>query len=56
MCFYMVQNYTAVQARDLPELITKVNALIAMGWQPQGSVAYNPHNLLFLQAMWTEMV
>lgn len=51
----MVQNYTVVQAHTMPELITKVNALIAMGWQPQGSVAVNPVNGLYLQAMWTEM-
>ena len=51
----MVQNYSVVRARDIAELITKVNALIAMGWQPQGSIAVDPINHLYLQAMWTEM-
>ena len=55
VCFYMVQNYSVVRARDMAELITKVNALIAMGWQPQGSIAVDPVNHLYLQAMWTEM-
>ena len=51
----MVQNYTVVQARNMPELITKVNALIALGWQPQGSIAVDAVNRLYLQSMWTEM-
>ena len=51
----MVQNYTVVRAKDMAELITKVNALIAMGWQPQGSVAVDPVHRIYLQAMWTEM-
>lgn len=51
----MVQNYTVVRANTMAELITKVNALIAMGWQPQGSVAVDPVNHLYLQAMWTAM-
>ena len=51
----MVNNYTVVQAYNMPELITKVNALIAMGWQPQGSIAVDPVNHLYLQAMWTVM-
>lgn len=51
----MVQNYTVVQAYTLPELITKVNTLIAMGWQPQGSVAFDAVRVLYMQAMWTEM-
>lgn len=52
----MVNNYTVVQAHNLPELITKVNALIAMGWQPQGSIAVDPVKELYLQAMWTNMI
>lgn len=52
---YLVQNYTVVQARNMPELITKVNALITMGWQPQGSIAVDPVHGIYLQAMWTEM-
>ena len=52
----MVKNYTVVLAQNIPELITKVNALIAMGWQPQGSIAFDQHKLLYMQAMWTEMV
>lgn len=51
----MVKNYTIAMAHTVPELIAKVNALIAMGWQPQGSIAFDPHRLLYLQAMWTEM-
>ena len=51
----MVNNYTVVQAKSMPEMITKVNALIAMGWQPQGSIAVDPVNYLYLQAMWTQM-
>ena len=51
----MVNNYTVVLAKDMAELITKVNALIAMGWQPQGSIAVDPVRKLYLQAMWTEM-
>ena len=51
----MVQNYTVVLGTTIPELITKVNALIAMGWQPQGSIAFDQHKLLYMQAMWTEM-
>lgn len=51
----MVQNYTVVQARNMPELITKVNALIALGWQPQGSIAVDPVHGIYLQAMCTEM-
>ena len=56
VCLLMVHNYTVVLGRDIPELITKVNALIAMGWQPQGSLAYDSHKLLYMQAMWTEMI
>jgi hypothetical protein len=51
----MVQNYTVVQARTMPELIAKVNALIALGWQPQGSIAIDPISHIYLQAMWTEL-
>lgn len=51
----MIQNYAVVQARTLPELITKVNALINMGWQPQGSLAIDPSTGVYLQAMWTDM-
>lgn len=51
----MVQNYAIVQAHSVPELITKVNALISMGWQPQGSIAVDPVKQIYLQAMWTEM-
>ena len=51
----MVNNYTVVRAHTIPELITKVNALIAMGWQPQGSVAYDGRDNLYMQAMWTDM-
>ena len=51
----MVQNYAVVQAKTMPELIIKVNALIGMGWQPQGSIAVDPINHLYLQAMWTTM-
>jgi hypothetical protein len=51
----MVNNYTVAQAYNMPELIIKVNALIAMGWQPQGSIAVDPVKHLYLQAMWTSM-
>jgi hypothetical protein len=51
----MVQNYAVVQARTIAELVTKVNALISMGWQPQGSVAADPVHGVYLQAMWTDM-
>ena len=52
----MVNNYTVVQAKNIPELITKVNALIAMGWQPQGSIAFDSVRVVYFQAMWTEMI
>lgn len=51
----MIQNYTVIQALTIPELIAKTNALIAMGWQPQGGPAYNPVDRVYLQAMWTTM-
>ena len=51
----MVQNYTIVLGQTIPEVITKVNALIAMGWQPQGSIAFDTHKLIYMQAMWTDM-
>lgn len=51
----MVQNYTVALAHTIPELITKVNALIGMGWQPQGSVAYDSTKLVYMQAMWTAL-
>jgi hypothetical protein len=51
----MVENYTVVLGRDIPELITKVNAIIRMGWQPQGSIAFDQHKLVYMQAMWTNM-
>lgn len=47
----MINNYTVVQARNMQELITKVNALLALGWQPQGSIAVDPITPLYLQAM-----
>ena len=53
--FNMVQNYTIVLGQTIPEVITKVNALIAMGWQPQGSIAFDTHKLIYMQAMWTDM-
>ena len=52
---FVINNYTVVRALDVAELITKVNALISMGWQPQGSVAVDPISHLYLQAMWTTM-
>lgn len=52
----MVQNYAIAQARTVPELITKVNAMISMGWQPQGSIAVDPVNHLYPQAMPTSIV
>ena len=55
VCFYMVQNYTVVWAYDMAELVMKVNGLISMGWQPQGSIAVDPIRQMYLQAMWTTM-
>lgn len=51
----MVNNYTVVLAHTVPELITKVNALIAMGWQPQGSIAFDSARIIYMQAMWTDI-
>ena len=51
----MVQNYTVVWAYDMAELVMKVNGLISMGWQPQGSIAVDPIRQMYLQAMWTTM-
>ena len=51
----MVENYTVVLAHNIAELITKVNALIALGWQPQGSVAFDSLKNLYMQAMWTAL-
>lgn len=51
----MVQNYAIAQAHSIAELITKVNAMINLGWQPQGSIAVDPVNHLYLQAMWTSV-
>ena len=51
----MVQNYTVVQADSIQALIIKVNALIAMGWQPLGGPAFEVTRNVYLQAMWTNM-
>lgn len=51
----MVKNYTVVWAYEMAELVMKVNGLISMGWQPQGSIAVDPVRRLYMQAMWTEM-
>jgi hypothetical protein len=51
----MVKNYTVVQAENIPALIVKVNALIAMGWQPLGGPAFEVTRNVFIQAMWTDM-
>ena len=51
----MVNNYSIAQAYNIPDLITKVNAMISMGWQPQGSVAYNSDLHIYVQAMWTSI-
>lgn len=50
-----VENYTVIQALNIPELITKTNALIGMGWQPQGGPAFDSQRVVYLQAMWTNM-
>ena len=51
----MVQNYSVVLAHTVPELIVKTNALIALGWQPQGGIAFDAIRSLYMQAMWTAM-
>lgn len=50
-----IQNYAVIQANNIPELITKTNALIAMGWQPQGGPAFDVTRNVWIQAMWTNM-
>ena len=49
----IVSNYTLVQAHNVPELITKVNALINMGWQPQGAPTFDAIRNVLIQAMVT---
>lgn len=51
-----MQNYTVIQAHNIAELITKTNALIAMGWQPQGGPAHDTIRNVWVQAMWTNML
>ena len=48
----MITNYAVAQALSIPDLIIKVNAMISMGWQPQGSIN-TPDGTIFYQAMVT---
>ena len=48
----MITNYAVAQALTIPDLIVKVNAMISMGWQPQGSIN-TPDGRIFYQAMVT---
>jgi hypothetical protein len=45
----MITKYVIVKSSSVETLILEVNALIRLGWQPQGGVAKNSE--LYVQAL-----
>ena len=45
----MITKYVIVKSPSVDTLVLEVNALLRLGWQPQGGVAKNSD--LFVQAM-----
>lgn len=48
-------EYTVVIGDKLLKLVETVNSFLYCGWEPQGSVSYDPHLKVYMQAIVREL-